>query len=598
MDQLLLHAVVSEAAARLVEQEVLRVSHLGAWRYLLRFAPRKHDNLLISVRPDLPRFHLVRAGARVPEQPPDRFAALLDREIGGAVLTALVKRPWDRVVEMAFRLPRREDRASERRLVAELLGRSSNLLLLDEAGTTPARCRDRASEFRASADGGPYTPPPGREAFADLPAAPAALPLIRRRFADPAAFLDSLSPLLGRDLRAVSRSPASGAAGDALPSWSDAAEHRLRQILEAMQSGRWAPIVYSHKPLAEMTAGESVRGDDLVVSALPLLGSAGPGSPGVTMVSARFDSPSEAAEASLGLLERLRDFQALKDRQAGIVRREIRRLTTLIARLREEAEAAGRADLHRRQGEALLAGLRAATVQGSMARVPDPYAPEAQALDIPVDPTLSLEENAQALFERYKKAKRGLRTITTRLAAAESRLREWEALVDVAAGARDIPDLERLREMMGRLGIMQAPARPRPAAPSARGEATARVRRHTSPDGLLILVGRNGEENEALTFRIASPWDFWLHAALTHGAHVVVRNPKRLKTIPEATLIRAAEIAAFYSGARGEGKVAGHYTQGKNVAKRKGAPSGEVLVRRFRSIQVTPRIPAATAQDV
>ena len=141
---------------------------------------------------------------------------------------------------------------------------------------------------------------------------------------------------------------------------------------------------------------------------------------------------------------------------------------------------------------------------------------------------------------------------------------------------------------MGELGVVHAPRAPKTRAPIPARERTARVRRHTSPDGLVILVGKNGEENDTLTFRIASPWDFWLHAAGAPGAHVVVRNPRRLKAIPEATLRRAAEIAAFYSGARLEGKVEVHYTQRKHVHKHKGMPSGQVLLRRFRSIQVTP----------
>src|SRR5574341_1695358 len=106
MDQFLLHAVAAEAGRRLLEHDVLRVSYLGRSRYLLRFSTPSRDNLLLSARPDLPRLHLL-GGRRVPEETPDRFAAYLDQELTGAVLTSLEKRPWDRVVEMRFRLPRR-----------------------------------------------------------------------------------------------------------------------------------------------------------------------------------------------------------------------------------------------------------------------------------------------------------------------------------------------------------------------------------------------------------------------------------------------------------------------------------------------------------
>src|SRR6266581_984018 len=128
MDQFLLRAVVSEIA-RLVDQEIQRVSHLGRHRYLLRFANAARDNLLVSVRPELPRCHLLTAG-RVAEGPPDRFAALLEEEIGGAILSGVDPAPWDRLVSLRFRGSRLGGGRVDRTLVIELLGHSANLHLL------------------------------------------------------------------------------------------------------------------------------------------------------------------------------------------------------------------------------------------------------------------------------------------------------------------------------------------------------------------------------------------------------------------------------------------------------------------------------------
>src|SRR5262245_12446538 len=298
MDQFLLHAVASEASRRLLEHEVLRVTFLERSRYLLRFANASRDNLLLSARPDLPRFHLVEA-RRVKEGLPDRFAALLDQELAGAVLTALEKRPWDRVIELRFRLPRRADGAAERRLVLELLGRSANLLLLDPQGMVLAFSHPLRSEFRAPAAGARYQPPPGREAFASVPLRPEAATVIRERFGGARQFLGAVSPLFARDLEAAG-------ADDAL------AERRLAELLQVAHSDDWSPVVYSARPLEEMTEGEFPGKNDLVVSPLPLLAPP-PGGGGGPLRATPFDSPSRAAEAGLGLLERLRDFKFLRD---------------------------------------------------------------------------------------------------------------------------------------------------------------------------------------------------------------------------------------------------------------------------------------------
>jgi predicted ribosome quality control (RQC) complex YloA/Tae2 family protein len=579
MDQFLLQGAVSEAAVRLIEQEVLRVSCLGLHRYLLRFATNRKDNLLLSVRPDLPRFHLVSA-RRAAEAPADRFGAWLDRELTGAVLLSLEKPSWDRVVNMRFRLPRRDDGRQELRLVVELLGRSANLIALDPEGLVLAQSRDMASRSRALEPGKPYEPPAGREEFDAVPLGPEAMAIAGERFGGPLSFLTRISPLLARDLTA--------AAAD-----EETAGRRLEEILHAAREGAWSPVVYSSRPLQDLAEGDDPGGAALIVAPLPLL-SPGQGAP---LVATSFPGCSEAADAGFGLLERLRDFKDLRDHHQAIVRKEIDKLTSLLGKLETELAGARGSDRFRVMGEALLAGLSKARVENDRVVVPDPYSEAGEPLSVPIDPALPLHENARLLFDRYKKGKRGAATIEKRLKATEARLEEWRGLAGPAADVRTVEDLDGLRDGMAGLGLVHAPRPSRGGGPRT-SETPARVRRYTSPDGLLVLVGKSGEENDRLTFKVASPWDFWLHAAGRPGAHVVVRNPKRLKALPEKSLRLAAEIAAYHSGARLEGKVEVHYTQRKHVHKRKGMPSGQVLLRRFRSVQVAPRLPGSTAEEV
>ena len=91
-------------------------------------------------------------------------------------------------------------------------------------------------------------------------------------------------------------------------------------------------------------------------------------------------------------------------------------------------------------------------------------------------------------------------------------------------------------------------------------------RRFKSTDGYEIVVGRNDRDNDALTFRVAKPNDIWLHAADYPGSHAIIRNPTR-EAPPHRTITEAAELAAFYSQAKREGKAAVHYAQKKFVSK-------------------------------
>jgi predicted ribosome quality control (RQC) complex YloA/Tae2 family protein len=112
------------------------------------------------------------------------------------------------------------------------------------------------------------------------------------------------------------------------------------------------------------------------------------------------------------------------------------------------------------------------------------------------------------------------------------------------------------------------------------------ARRYTSPDGMEVLVGKSASDNDVLTFELASQRDFWLHVAGVSGSHVVVRNPDGLSSLPRETLRFAAALAARHSKARAAGRPTVHVARVKDVAKERGAPPGQVVLRRFRSVKV------------
>lgn len=116
--------------------------------------------------------------------------------------------------------------------------------------------------------------------------------------------------------------------------------------------------------------------------------------------------------------------------------------------------------------------------------------------------------------------------------------------------------------------------------------------------GFEVLVGKGDRDNDHLTFAVAEPLDFWLHVAGFAGSHVVVRNPERLPELPREVLERAAELAAFHSKARGaRGKLEVHVCRVADVKKRRGAPAGEVQLKRWDALRVYAREPTAPDPD-
>lgn len=115
------------------------------------------------------------------------------------------------------------------------------------------------------------------------------------------------------------------------------------------------------------------------------------------------------------------------------------------------------------------------------------------------------------------------------------------------------------------------------------------ARRFDSPEGFVVLVGRTASDNDVLTFKLASPRDFWFHVSGMSGSHVVVLNPDNLSRLPRDTERAAAGLAAGYSSARAGGRVAVHVARRADVTKPRGLPPGKVQLGRFRSVQARPQ---------
>jgi predicted ribosome quality control (RQC) complex YloA/Tae2 family protein len=106
-------------------------------------------------------------------------------------------------------------------------------------------------------------------------------------------------------------------------------------------------------------------------------------------------------------------------------------------------------------------------------------------------------------------------------------------------------------------------------------------------EGYEVLIGKGDADNDELTFALAAPEDFWLHVAGgVPGSHVVVRNPDKLDALPRAVDERAAALAARHSKARDARRVDVHLCRVADVSKPRGAPPGQVELRRWERVRV------------
>jgi predicted ribosome quality control (RQC) complex YloA/Tae2 family protein len=203
--------------------------------------------------------------------------------------------------------------------------------------------------------------------------------------------------------------------------------------------------------------------------------------------------------------------------------------------------------------------------------VPDPYEP-GSLIAVPLDPRLSLRANADRLFEKARRVDRGRKRVEARLAETRTALDLAKERERRAERARDLKDLDPLP----------------PEGRNAPDDGGSGPRHYLSSRGLSILVGRGARENHHLTFAIARPEDLWFHARDVPGAHVILRDNEG-RAGPEDQR-EAAEVAAFFSEARGDAGIDVHVTRRKHVRAAGGGP-GRVKVGYSETLRVTPRDP-------
>jgi predicted ribosome quality control (RQC) complex YloA/Tae2 family protein len=308
-----------------------------------------------------------------------------------------------------------------------------------------------------------------------------------------------------------------------------------------------------------------------------------------------FPDLSAAADHYFSALESEREFAARAGALATRLRQEIARREKLRQNLERDLAAHGDADEHKRAGDLLLANIATAQRVGGRVRLTDYYAEGAPVIELEIDEHATLQEEAARRFARYTKAKRAAQEIRARLTTLLGeldKLQEQRAELELITHARDTAGLDALvaasDKRRGARGRSQQQRQGTGKAAPKVSEHAAVARRYLSSDGYEMLVGRGARQNDQLTFRLARPHDLWLHAADYPGSHVVVRNPKRIE-IPHRTVVEAAQLAAQYSQAKQDAKVAVNYTQRKFVAKPKGAAPGLVRIASFRTLLVEPR---------
>lgn len=572
-DSVALAAVVHELNA-LGEARIDKVGQPSAHElYLLLRAGGRNVRLYLNLRDSWARMHLTqRPLGNLPV--PTAFTMLLRKYLEGSRLLRVEQDGLERVARLVIAGRDELGDPFERVLVAELIGKYSNLFLVDSQDGQLMGCMRQVTEemcqARQLAPGLPYAEPPVTPGKVSFLAATEA---------------DFLAALAG-DGRVVDR------LNGRLAGISKVA---LAQLLAGLH-------------LAPDVAVDDLEGLDALLSGLALaqarlragvfyprreagpswsynvwwLGAGEP--PENAGVSAVLDGYYGGLEARFQIEERR---QRLRQEVAVLLRKQRDRLKEWESTLAKSESA----DRHRELGDLLTSHMYLLAPGMTAVTVTDFFTEGSPSATIPLDPQLSPSENVQRFFRRYQKARNSREAVLRLLEEGRAELAYLEQVAVAVEQATELRDLaEVAEELAGLTGKApdRKPAPRRGAAP----EPPPKPLRFTSSDGLTISVGKNNKQNDYLTFKVARPHDVWLHTQNIPGSHVVVAAEGE---VPERTLHEAAMLAAYFSQARDSSQVPVVYTRRKFVKKPRGGKPGMVIYEQEKTLYVHPEAAAIEA---
>jgi len=558
-----------------------------------------NQNLLLSANPTSPRLQVTRETRDNPSEPP-MFCMLLRKHLLGARLIDVVTPDYERIFQIRFQAANELGDQLEKRLVVEIMGRHSNIILLNQENRildAVLHVDQSISRVREIMPARTYVLPPDQKKMTprevldrldqDVPWLNPASGLLGL---DKALLqtLQGFSPQLCQEIIYQSGLDARIRFSQLDPTQILRLNQALRIVLTLILENRFVPSVFYDSPQADLP---------LDFHALPL-----------QSLAIRKSAGSMSQAMDLYYLERSRQNN-LKQKKQSMGKAISAQLEHVRKKLNihesDRAEGKNR-DKYRVFGELILSGIHQIAPGQSEWTTNDYHLAGEPSITIPLQPNLTASQNAQRYFRLYAKA-RAKSSTGTRLAAEDrEEISYLEALQNALAVAIEPEDLQAIRQELAESSWQhRQAAKPEPAAASRSARRTAGKgnakpqalppRRYISSDGLVILVGRNNLQNDLLTLKTAQKDDLWLHVQKMPGTHVIIRANRQ--PVPGQTLHEAAETAAWFSRATlaGESKVAVDYCPVSHVRKPPGARPGMVIYDRYQTILVVPKDPQALA---
>lgn len=555
-DALTLSVLCQEFESALVGGKITKIYQPERDEIVLFIFNKQTYKLLISANANVNRIHITEMPTDNPKTAPS-FCMLLRKHVTNATVTGVTQMPYERVVE--FQLQVNDDLGYKKgmRLIFELTGKTSNIILTEEDYTILDSIKHLPQDLeskRIIMTGAKYNyfAPQNK-----IP--PFDLPRVRE-------FLSSCNTPLRKTLPEVLLGVSQTTVNEIL--WGiDENDHTIvNHSLVVDRIAQYKANLVNKKPNVVLTSGnpveacpfdyQSKKGDKIF-----------------------YDSLNRAHDNYYYLLDKVQRFNNKAKSVSTVVKNAISRTEKKLAIQRQSVLEAESREIYKQYGDLILSNLWNISKDSDSVTLLNYY--DNNEVTIPLDKQLTPQQNAQAYYKKYRKLKSSAEH-NSKLVEENSRLLEYLTTIKQSLSySADADDLQQIREELVELGLIREKQ-------TGKKKIDAPLKPlHYDIGGYAVYVGKNNAQNNYVTFKLARPNDVWLHTQKIHSSHVVIVNDKGTD-VPDSVIVAAAEICAYYSQASGGSKIPVDYTAKSNVKKPNKAPLGFVVYNVYQTILVNP----------
>lgn len=526
--------------------------------------------LLVSAHPQRARLHITKMGFENPVKPPD-FCMLLRKYLLRGIITEITQPDFERILNFQIKL-----RNNTYNLIVEIMGKYSNVILVDEKGVildAIKRITAEISRERQLYPGIRYKYPPKQDKLNPLLTTrdnfEQIIPVNFGKYSFKAVMCHfrGIGPDMAKEI-------IHQAGLDPEQPYADFSSKERERIWLSFNSFFSRVKNNDFKPAVGLDEKENI----IYISAFPLKHKKD------TIRELVFNDTGELLDYFYEHKLKKDQLKQMKAALLGVVRTYLSKNRKKQTELKEKLKEGQNAERYQKLGELVKANIYRINKRAEEIEVIDYYDPEQKTVTISLDPKLTPAENAQRYFKKYHKAKRSIKHLKKQL----GRLRHEEKYLEQVSlnieQAENKGELKEIREELKDEGYIKEKQRGRK---KKKQDQPLPPHHFKSSEGYDILVGRNNRQNDYLTKKIASKNDLWLHIKEEAGSHVIIRNHTG-EEIPEKTIKEAASLAAYFSKGRMSENVPIDYTEVKNVRKPKGAKPGLVYYENYQTIYVNP----------